>query len=111
VSPRGPSPGRGRVPLGAPVDFERLTEEALRTAQREPPYVGRLLRLLADCEPLPHLAHEQGRGASYDSLDLIADLAGVHDDERLHWYRVAEAIPLTDRHAHHIVDKLKRRAT
>ncbi len=111
MSPRGPSPGRGRVPLGAPVDLERLTEEALRTAQREPPYAGRLLRLLADCEPLPHLAHEQARGASYDSLDLIADLAGVHDDERLHWYRVAEAIPLTDRHAHHIVDKLKRRAT
>lgn len=51
------------------------------------------------------------RGASYDSLDLIADLAGVHDDERLRWYRVAEAIPLTDRHAHHIIDKLKRRAT
>ena len=111
MSPRGPTSGRGRVPLGSPVDFERLTEEALRVAEREPPYVGRLLRLIADCEPLHHLAHEQGRGASYDGLDLIADLVGVHGDERLRWYRVAEAIPLTDRHAHHIIDKLKRRAT
>jgi hypothetical protein len=99
-----------RVPLGARADFESLTEEALRAAEREPPYAGRLLRLLADCRPLPHLAQEQGRGASYDSLDLIADLAGIHDDERLRWYRAAEEIPLTDRHAHHIIDKLKRRA-
>ncbi len=98
-----------RVPLGARADFGSLTEEALRAAEREPPYVGRLLRLLVDCRPLPHLAHEQGRGASYESLDLIADLAQIHDDERLRWYRAAEEIPLTDRHAHHIIDKLKRR--
>ncbi len=96
-----------RVPLGARADFEGLTEEALRVAEREPPYVGRLLRLLADCRPVPCLAHEQGRGASYASLDLIADLARIHDDERLRWYRAAEKIPLTDRHAHHIVDKLR----
>ncbi len=98
-----------RVPFDAPANFEILTEKALRTAEREPPYVGRLLRLLADCRPLAELAHEQERGAHYDRLDLIADLADVHDDERLRWYRVAEGVPLTDRHARHIIDKLKRR--
>ncbi|PLS84227.1 MAG: hypothetical protein CYG60_19025 [Actinobacteria bacterium] len=98
-----------RVPFGAPAGFERLTEEALRAAEREPPYVGRLLRLLADCRPLAELAHEQERGAHYDRLDLIADLAQIHDDERLCWYQAAEGIPLTDRHARHIIDKLKRR--
>ncbi len=99
-----------RVPFDAPANFEILTEKALRTAEREPPYVGRLLRLLADCRPLAELAHEQERGEHYDRLDLIADLADVHDDERLRWYRVAEGVPLTDRHARHIIDKLKRRA-
>ncbi len=100
-----------RVPFDAPADFERLTEKALRAAEREPPYIGRLLRLLADCRPLAELAHEQERGAHYDRLDLIADLAGMPGDERLRWYRVAEEIPLTDRHARHIIDKLKRRRT
>ncbi len=98
-----------RVPFDASANFEILTEKALRTAEREPPYVGRLLRLLADCRPLAELAHEQERGAHYDRLDLIADLAGIHDDDRLQWYSVAEEIPLTDRHARHIIDKLKRR--
>ncbi len=98
-----------RVPFDAPAHFERLTEEALRRAEQEPSYVGRLLRLLADCRPLAELAHEQERGAHYDRLDLIADLAGIHDDDRLQWYRAAEGVPLTDRHARHIIDKLKRR--
>jgi hypothetical protein len=98
-----------RVPFDASANFEILTDKALRTAEREPPYVGRLLRLLADCRLLAELAHEQERGAHYDCLDLIADLAGIHDDERLQGYRAAEGIPLTDRHARHLIDKLKRR--
>jgi hypothetical protein len=100
-----------RVPFDEAANFERLTEEALRAAEREPLYIGRLLRLLADCRPVSQLTHEQERGAHYDRLDLIADLAGIHDDDRLRWYRAAEGIPLTDRHARHIIDKLKWRRT
>jgi hypothetical protein len=31
-------------------------------------------------------------------------------EERVGWYRVAEGIPLSDRHAGHLLSKLKRRA-
>jgi hypothetical protein len=31
-------------------------------------------------------------------------------DERIGWYRVAEDLPLSDRHASHILGRLKRQA-
>jgi hypothetical protein len=40
----------------------------------------------------------------------VADAAGLDTFERTHWYRIAESIPLSQRHAGHLLSRLKRRA-
>jgi hypothetical protein len=98
-----------RVPWPTGTDFEGSTHEALLLAAMVQPY-AQILLLLADCRPLEHLAFEQDRGASYKRLAAIAHTWGMSKAERVGWYRVAEGIPLSDRHAGHILSKLKRRA-
>ncbi len=112
----GPEPPRAgqpssdepaRVPYPSGADFEEATERALRRAKSAPEKYGRLLEHLADCFPLPHLGHEERRGASYKRLAAIGHAVGMTREERSGWYRVAEAVPLSDRHAGHILSKLK----
>jgi hypothetical protein len=69
-----------------------------------------VLSQLVDCYPLEHLAYEQERGASYKRLAAIAYTWGMSKDERIGWYRVAEGIPLSDRHAGHILSRIKKAA-
>jgi hypothetical protein len=108
---RGPTyaDDKPRVPWPAGTDFEESTHEALLMAAMEQPY-AQILLLLKDCRPLEHLAYEQDRGASYKRLAAIAHTWGMSKAERAGWYRVAEGIPLSDRHAGHILGKLKRQA-
>jgi hypothetical protein len=75
------------------------------------PY-GYLLRQVADCEPAEDepLRDQQRRGASFKSLAAIGHRVGMTKAERVQWYRIAEAIPLSQRHAGHILSRLKRRA-
>jgi hypothetical protein len=98
-----------RVPYPPETDFQECTRTALKMGAVGHPY-GRVLSLLADCYPLCHLAYEQERGATYKRLAAIAHLWGMTKPERIGWYRVAENIPLSDRHAGHILSHLKRRA-
>jgi hypothetical protein len=99
-----------RIPFPIGADFEEVTHAALRMgASLSEPY-GAVLSLLSDCWPLSHLAYEQERGASYKRLAAIAHTWGMSKEERVGWYRVAEEIPLSDRHARHILSKLKRQA-
>jgi hypothetical protein len=98
-----------RVPYPAEAAFEECTRTALRVGAAGMPY-GPVLSLLADCYPLENLAHEQDRGASYKRLAAIAHLWGMTKAERQGWYRVAEDIPLSDRHAGHILTRLNKRA-
>jgi hypothetical protein len=100
-----------RVPFPELADFEALTARALDVAQEVGGIFAAPLRHLADCRPMPSMAREQERGASYKRLAYIAHLAGMSKDERTEWYRIAECIPLADRHAGHLLSKLKRRAT
>ncbi len=100
---------RPRVPFEPGCDFAALTGEVLRRAAVGGEY-GRILALLKDCWPVEDLAHEQNRGASYKRLAAIAHAWGMSKAERIGWYRVAEDLPLSDRHAGHILSKLKRRA-
>jgi hypothetical protein len=95
-----------RVPFDPGCDFAALTGRALQFDAGD---YGRILALLKDCWPTEHLAHEQQRGASYKRLAAIAHLWGMAKKERIGWYRVAESIPLSDRHAGHILGRLKRR--
>jgi hypothetical protein len=53
------------------------------------------------------MERQQQRGASYKQLAYIAHLVDMTKPERQLWYGVAESIPLSDRHAAHIISKLK----
>jgi hypothetical protein len=101
-----PPDDRPRIRYPDGTDFEELTRQALRVGG---PYAA-VLSLLASCHPLTHLAHEEARGASYKRLAAIAHAHGMTPKERSGWYRCAESIPLSDRHASHILGRLKRRA-
>ncbi len=107
--PPPPADDKPRIPYPTGADFEELTREALRVGESSPVY-GPVLSLLVGCRPLEHLAHEQARGASYARLAAIAHTWGMTKAERIAWYRVAEGVPLADRHASHILGRLKQRA-
>jgi hypothetical protein len=100
----------GRVPFPTGSVFEELTAAALERAGAVDELYGQLLLLLEDCNPLNHLAHEQQRGASYKRLAAIGHMIGMTKPQRISWYRVAESIPLADRHVGHILKRLKERA-
>jgi hypothetical protein len=75
------------------------------------PY-GFLLRQVADCEPAEDgpLRDQQRCGASFKSLAAIGHRVGMTKAECIQWYRIAESVPLSQRHAEHILSRLKRRA-
>jgi hypothetical protein len=100
-----------RIPYPPGTSFREVTKQALQRASTGLDGYGRLLALLEDCWPLDHLWREQRRGASYKRLAAIGHMVGMTKAERVEWYRVAESIPLSDRHAGHILSRLKRRAT
>ncbi len=105
-------PGPDRVPFPPDVDFEAATGRALAACDRVPHVYGDVLRLLEDCHPVEDepLLSQQGRGASYKSLAAIGHAAGFSKIERVRWYEVAESIPLAQRHAGHLLGRLKRAA-
>jgi hypothetical protein len=98
------------VPFPVGDIFEELTSLALERAGAVDDLYGRVLLLLEDCSPIDHLVHEEQRGASYKRLAYIAHLAGMSKSERIGWYRVAESIPLSDRHVGHLIKRLKQEA-
>ena len=100
----------GRVPFPADSIFGVLTTTAIEQAGAVDTLCGRLLLLLGDCYSTAHLPYEEQRGTSYKRLAYIAHLAGMTKPERVGWYRVAEDIPLSDRHVGHIIKRLKEGA-
>jgi hypothetical protein len=48
--------------------------------------------------------------SSYKQLAYIGHLVGMSKTERSGWYRVAESVPLSQRHAGHILSHLQREA-
>ena len=100
------------IPFDSYADFEVLTSRAvaMATAVAEP--YGYLLRYLVDCYPVLEgpLDDQQRRGASYRMLAAIGHRVAMSKAERVQWYRIAESIPISARHAGHILSRLKRRA-
>ncbi len=96
--------------------FSDLTRQAIELANSGeiPKTYANALRLLADCQEAsrvdPMLFHQQRQGATYKQLAAIAHSLGMTKAERVGWYRVAERVPLSVRHAGHILSRLKRRA-
>jgi hypothetical protein len=56
------------------------------------------------------LSRQQRQGATYKTLAAIGHTVGMSKAERSQWYRVAESVPLSQRHEGHILARLKRRA-
>jgi hypothetical protein len=115
ASPQRSSPGPSteepaRVRYPPDIDFREATRRVLSYGASRAEDYSWLLGLLADCSPLAHMWREQERGASYKRLAAIGHMAGMDVAERSGWYRVAEEIPLSDRHAGHILSRLKRGA-
>jgi hypothetical protein len=101
-----------RVPFDCYADFAVLTDRAVSMAEAVAGPYAYLLRQVADCYPASGgpLYDQQRCGATYKSLAAIGHTVGMSKTERVQWYRIAEAIPLSQRHAGHILSRLKRRA-
>lgn len=98
-----PSAGE-RVPFDEDAFLEVLTDRVIAMAEAVAEPYGYLLRQLADCCPAEDgpLHYQQRRGASYKTLAAIGHTVGMSKAERVQWYRIAETIPLSQRHAGHI---------
>lgn len=68
----------------------------------------RILALLTNCPTHDNGRQElkQRRGASYRQLAFIAHLAGLTGEERQTWYEIARSVPLSEKHAGHLIDRL-----
>ena len=106
-----------RVPYSSSynqLQFRFLTTKALYVAEELPePYAG-LLRLLEDCDAAPEedtaLYLQQQQGATYKTLAAIAHRAGMSKQQRSRWYEIARDIPMAQRMAGHIIQRLQDRA-
>jgi hypothetical protein len=103
-----------RVPFDRYADFRVLTDRAVTMASAVAQPYGYLLRGLAGCYPAREsdgsLYMQQRRGATYKQLAYIAHLAGMSTPERVQWYAIAESVPLSQRHAGHILSWLQKAA-
>jgi hypothetical protein len=101
---------RDRVPFDRSADFTKLTWRALQIAEDEdiPLIFAKLLQLLMDCEEalFGKQRDQQHLGASYKQLTLIAHKVRMTKDQRQQWYRLAERVPLSMRHASHIISRM-----
>ncbi len=104
-------PARVPYPPGETANFAALTARAVAMAEEVGGIHGGLLEMLSGCEAPPSTsgAWEQ-RGASYKKLAAVGHMVSMTKAERSRWYRVAEAVPLSDRHVGHILGRLKSRA-
>jgi hypothetical protein len=101
-----------RVPFDEDALLEVLTDRAVTMAASVAEPYGYLLRQVEDCYPVAGgpLHDQQHRGASYKSLAAIGHRVGMTKAERVQWYSIAEAVPLSQRHAGHILSKLQKAA-
>jgi hypothetical protein len=108
--PRHPSSGE-RVSFSATAEFTNLTARAGAIAEHVDEPYARLLRMLASCYPAGvddvTGSRAQHVGASYKQLAYIAHLSGMSGAQRTRWYRISEEIPLSQRHAGHLIKELQ----
>jgi hypothetical protein len=106
-----PTASDNRVEFNTTDSFEGLTHRARGLAERVPEPYRTALEALKDCQAAStgRLDQEQKRGASYRRLAAIGHTLGLDKDGRVKLYRLAEKVPLTDRHAGHILSRLKAR--
>jgi hypothetical protein len=106
----GPEESPSRVPFDAGVDFDERTRAILACrGDLGEPY-AHVLGLLANCAGARRgRAYEQQyRGATWKQVAAIAHAAGMNYQQRQEFYKVAESIKLSQRHAGRILGRLKR---
>jgi hypothetical protein len=73
-----------------------------------------VLKLLEDCHEVPEVAgplyRQQHAGATYKSLAAIGHRVEMDKAARTQWYWIAESMPLSQRHAGHILAALQGKA-
>jgi hypothetical protein len=94
--------------------FHELTRLAVAMADTvAEPYAG-VLRMLHDCYEVPamdaNLYRQQNVGATYKQLAYVAHLVGMNAAQRTRFYRIAEELPLSQRHAGHLIGRLQQAA-
>jgi hypothetical protein len=101
-----------RLPFDQFAEFELLTDRAVTMAAAVAEPYAYLLRQVAGCYPVSEgpLRTMQTQGATYKSLAAIGHKVGMTKAERVQWYSIAETVPLSQRHAGHILSKLQRAA-
>jgi hypothetical protein len=101
-----------RIPFDQFAEFELLTDRAVTMAAAVAEPYAYLLRQVADCYPASEgpLRAMQTQGATYKSLAAIGHRVGMAKSERAQWYSIAETVPLSQRHAGHILSKLQKAA-
>ena len=94
--------------LGYEGEFCTLTMRALSVGRRaEEPYRS-VLALMIDCPASEHgrQAAHQCRGASYKQLAFMGHMLGWSKAHRARWYEIARSIPLSEKHASHLIGRL-----
>jgi hypothetical protein len=101
-----------RVPFDPFADFGSLTDRAVAMADAVAQPYSYLLGQLSDCHAAADggLYDQQCRGATYKQLAAIGHQVGMSGAERAQWYDICRSVPLSQRHAGHILSRLKRRA-
>lgn len=93
------------------ANFHELTRLAVAMADDVGEPYAPLLRMLSDCYGAvpndPMLHRHQHEGATYKSAAAVAYRAGFSKAERIRWYRICEAIPLSQRHIGHLLMKFQ----
>ncbi len=109
---RDSSTAAERIPFDQFAEFALLTDRAVTMAEAVAEPYAYLLRQVADCYPVSEgpMRAMQTQGATYKSLAAIGHRVGMAKAERVQWYDICRAIPLSQRHAGHILSKLQRAA-
>jgi hypothetical protein len=109
----GPEQAPDRVPFDGHLPFDEHTR-AILAYGREALHMAHahVLSLLVDCDDACHgrAYDQQYRGATYKQLAAIAHAAGMSYQQRQEFYKVAESLQLSQRHAGHILGRLKKAA-
>jgi hypothetical protein len=92
--------------------FDDLTAQALERAQKLSEPFRSLILLLHDCRESEeiNLSRQQQQGATYKTLAAIGHTVRMSQPQRSEWYRIAEQMPLSQRHAGHIFSRLRQQA-
>ena len=108
--PSEASAPRERVPFdpGEAEDHNELTRRAIALGREAGEPYASLLELLADCYSDLEFYEQECVGATYKQLAALAHRSGMTRKQRVKWYRIAESVPLSQRHAGHVFARMTK---